>query len=90
MKPLAIPLLLLALPAQAVDWKESPYDDISHVAGGLVISCAVGKATRNPVYGVLAALAVGAVKEATDQNFDGKDLAGWGVGGAVGVLCLRF
>jgi len=82
--------LLLPLSAHATDWKESPHDDFAHIAGGLVISCVVSRATENPVYGVLAALAVGTIKEATDKNFDGKDAAGWGVGGTVGILCLKF
>jgi hypothetical protein len=82
--------LLLPLSAHAADWHESPYDDIAHVAGGLVVGCAVSRASGEPLYGVLAALAVGTIKEATDKNFDGKDLAGWGVGGVVGVVCLQF
>ena len=89
MKPIVL-ALLLPLSAHATDWSESPYDDVAHVAGGLVISCAVSRATENRIYGVLAALAVGTIKETTDKNFDGRDLAGWGVGGVVGLLCLEF
>lgn len=87
-----IAYLLAVLPclSHAVDWKEHPYDKISHVAIGGVISCALTAKTDNKLYGFLAALGVGAIKEATDKNWDTGDFASWGVGGAVGTLCIRF
>lgn len=83
-------LLLLSFPVYAVDWAEHPYDKISHIAIGGAISCAVTAKTDNKLYGVLSALVVGAVKEATDKNWDNADFASWGVGGAIGTLCIKF
>jgi hypothetical protein len=83
-------LLLMVSPAYGVDWAEHPYDKLSHVAIGGAISCAVTAKTDNKLYGFLAALGVGAIKEATDKNWDNGDFASWGVGGAVGTLCIRF
>ena len=82
--------LLAPFSASAVDWEEHPYDKVSHIAIGGAISCAVTAKTDNKLYGFLAALGVGAIKEATDKNWDHGDFASWGVGGAVGTLCIRF
>jgi hypothetical protein len=87
---LAYLLMLVPCLSHAVDWKEHPYDKISHVAGGGLISCAVTYFTEKPWLGVLSALVVGALKEHHDDRFDRADLASWGVGGAVGTLCIRF
>jgi hypothetical protein len=46
-------LLLMVSPAYGVDWKEHPYDKLSHVAIGGVISCAVTAGTDNKLYGFL-------------------------------------
>lgn len=40
--------------------------------------------------GLLSGLVVGTIKEATDKNFDNADLASWGVGGAIGMICIKF
>ena len=82
--------LLAPFSAAAVDWEEHPYDKISHVAIGGALSCAVSAHTDKPWLGFLAAVVVGTVKEATDQNFDGGDLASWGAGGAIGSLCWKW
>jgi hypothetical protein len=84
-----LPFLLIA-PAYGADWSEHPYDVYSHIALGGVISCAVTAKTERPLYGVLSGLVAGAVKEATDDRFDGVDFASWGVGGAVGMICIKF
>lgn len=39
--------------------------------------------------GLLASVLVGAGSEALDKNFDGKDLAQWGIGGVSGVLVVN-
>jgi hypothetical protein len=82
--------LMYSAPSAAVDWKQHPYDKISHIAIGGALSCGVTAYTKKPLYGVLAAVLVGTVKEITDKNFDKADLASWGVGGAVGALCFKF
>jgi len=84
-----LPFLLIAQ-AHAVDWEEHPYDKMSHIAIGGVISCAVTAKTDNKLYGFLSAVLVGAVKESTDKNWDNGDFASWGVGGAVGTICIKF
>jgi len=90
MKKVAIFLLLASFNAHAVDWDEHPYDKYSHIAIGGAISCAVTAKTDNKWYGFLSALVVGALKEASDKNFDKADFASWGVGGAVGMVCINF
>ena len=88
---LLISILLASSLANAdIDWKENPYDKISHIAIGGAISCAVTATTDNKWYGFLAALGVGAIKEATDKNWDNADFASWGVGGAIGTVCIKF
>ena len=88
---LAIILASLSTKATAgVDWNEHPYDKAAHIALGSALSCAVTSYTDNPWYGFLASFAVGAIKESTDQNFDSGDLASWGVGGAIGAICIKF
>ena len=87
MKIAATILALIAVPAHAVDWKESPYDKAAHIAIGGAVSCAVSRVTGNKFYGLLTALAIGTAKELSDDNFDGGDFASWGVGGAAGMLC---
>ena len=82
--------MLLPLVALAVDWKEHPYDKLTHIAIGGALSCAVSAHTDKPWLGVLAAVIVGTVKEATDDKFDGGDLASWGAGGAIGALCWKW
>jgi len=83
--------LLVPLAALAVDWKEHPYDKLTHIAIGGALSCAVSAKTYKPWLGVLAAVIVGTVKEAViDDNFDKADLASWGAGGALGALCWRW
>jgi hypothetical protein len=84
-----LPFLLIA-PAYGADWSEHPYDLYGHIAIGAVVSCAVTAKTERPLYGVLSAVVAGAVKEATDDRFDGVDFASWGVGGAVGMICIKF
>jgi hypothetical protein len=83
-------LLLISLPAYAVDWEQHPYDKVSHVVGGAAISCGVTWATKKPLLGAFAGLLAGAIKEKHDDRFDRADLASWGVGGLVGTLCIKF
>lgn len=91
LKALALAAALFATSAHAVDWKEHPYDKLSHVAIGGALSCAVTQYTKKPLYGVLSALAVGLVKESVvDENFDRADMASWGAGGLVGAICIKF
>jgi hypothetical protein len=88
---LAYLLMIVPCLSHAVDWKEHPYDKISHVVIGGALSCAVTAKTDNPWLGALSSILVGAIKEGViDDNFNRADLASWGVGGAVGTLCIRF
>ncbi len=88
---LAALILSLSSPSNAgVDWTEHPYDKAAHITLGTALSCAVTTYTDNPWYGFLAAFAAGTIKEATDKNFDMGDLASWGVGGAIGSICIKF
>jgi len=82
--------LLLPLVALAVDWKEHPYDKLTHIAIGGALSCAVSAYTSKPWLGALSALIVGAAKEKHDDRFDRADLASWGAGGALGALCWKW
>ena len=86
----AILLINLNKWAHAIDWTEHPYDKASHIAIGSVISCAVTYKTKKPLYGFLSGLLIGAVKEATDKNWDNGDFASWGVGGAIGTICIKL
>ena len=93
MKLLASLLLLFSINSHAgdIDWSQNPYDKASHIAIGGVLSCAIGAATKNPWWGLLAATTVGLLKESVyDQNFDKADAVSWAVGGAVGMICVEF
>ncbi len=90
MKTLLTLLLTLSINAHAVDWNEEPYDKVAHISLGTTLSCLVTTQTDNMWYGFLSAFAVGLIKESTDKNFDTGDLASWGVGGAIGSLCIKF
>lgn len=81
---------LFASRAMAVDWKQHPYDKLTHMAIGGALSCAISAKTSRPVLGVLASLVVGAAKEVHDDRFDRADLLSWGAGGAIGALCWRW
>ena len=84
-------ILLLPLATLAVDWKEHPYDKLTHIAIGGALSCAVSAKTNNRWLGALSAVIVGTVKEAViDDRFDRADLASWGAGGALGTLCWKW
>lgn len=91
MKLLLAALLAVSMNhARAVEWTSHPYDKMAHATLGSMLSCAVTHSTKNPYYGILSALAVGTIKEISDKNFDNADLASWGLGGVIGVVCIKF
>lgn len=75
-------LSALALTKSSDACRQDPCNALSHMALGGAISWAVSR-EYGPAYGVLAALAVGVLKEAGDKHFDVKDAAATAAGGMI-------
>ena len=78
---LALILLTLSSNVLAFGYEpltKEPYDKASHAITGMIIRKAIGE--DRPILGAAAVLAVGAIKESIDLNWDNDDFTAWTAG----------